>query len=60
MTYLSPDSGAAFFMALLAARPHGTQVIVTHSGTQARGTLDQLGLPCAALDIHEGDGPDNA
>ncbi|MEV5534136.1 STAS domain-containing protein [Streptomyces prunicolor] len=58
-TYLSSDGGAAFFMALLAARPHSTRVIVTHAGAQARATLDQLGLP-RPLDIYEGDGPDNA
>ncbi|MGQ4475731.1 STAS domain-containing protein [Streptomyces sp. SAS_276] len=61
VTYLSSDGGTAFFMALLAARPHGTQVIVTHAGAQARATLGQLGLP-RALDIYEGDGdsPDTA
>ncbi|WP_245607609.1 STAS domain-containing protein [Streptomyces prunicolor] len=60
VTYLSSDGGAAFFMALLAARPHGTRMIVTHAGAQARATLIQLGLPLA-LDIYEGDGddPDN-
>ncbi|MFI6463139.1 hypothetical protein [Streptomyces sp. NPDC050538] len=50
MTYLSSDDGAA-------ARPHGTRVIVTHAGAQARAALNQLGLP-RALDIHEGDSPD--
>ncbi|XUL92088.1 STAS domain-containing protein [Streptomyces galilaeus] len=59
VTYLSPDGGAAFFMALLSARPHSTLVIVTHAGTQSRATLNQLGLP-RALDLYEGDCPDNA
>ncbi|MFG2371184.1 hypothetical protein ACGFY9_06870 [Streptomyces sp. NPDC048504] len=49
----------SFFMAILAAEPHGTRVIVTHAGAQARAALDQLSLP-RALDIYEGDGPDNA
>ncbi|WP_245608114.1 STAS domain-containing protein [Streptomyces hokutonensis] len=59
VTYLSADGGGAFFMALLAARPHGTQVIVTHASAQARTTLTQLGL-LRALDIYDGDGPDHA
>ncbi|MGQ4436470.1 STAS domain-containing protein [Streptomyces sp. SAS_260] len=59
VTYLSSDGGAVFFVALLAARPHGTRVIVTHADAQARATLNQLGVPCA-LGIYEGDGPDSA
>ncbi|MGQ4480129.1 STAS domain-containing protein [Streptomyces sp. SAS_276] len=37
VTYLSSDGGAVFFVALLAARPHGTRVIVTHADAQVRG-----------------------
>lgn len=56
VTYLSGDGGAVFVMALRAARAHGTRVIATHVGPQARGSLKQLGL-LRVFDVHEGDGP---
>lgn len=56
VTYLSSDGGAVFFMALRAARTHGTRVIATHVGPQPRATLEGLGL-LRVLEVHEGDGP---
>ncbi|WP_405905277.1 MULTISPECIES: STAS domain-containing protein [unclassified Streptomyces] len=56
VTYLHGDGGTVFFMALRAARAHGTWVMVTHVGRQPLGTLNQLGLG-RAPDMYEGDGP---
>ncbi|WP_329533164.1 STAS domain-containing protein [Streptomyces sp. NBC_01450] len=56
VTYLSCDGCRAVFIALLAARPHGTRVIVTHADSRTRPTLTQLGLT-RVLDIYEETGP---
>ncbi|MET7355663.1 STAS domain-containing protein [Streptomyces mirabilis] len=56
VTYLSSDGCRAVFIALLAARPHGTRVIVTHADSRTRPTLTQLGLT-RVLDIYEEAGP---
>ncbi|MFG2549432.1 STAS domain-containing protein [Streptomyces sp. NPDC048581] len=42
--HLSSDGCAAFFAALLAARPQATRVTVTHANARAHDTLTQLGL----------------
>jgi hypothetical protein len=39
VTYLSPDGGAAVFMALREAKVRGTEVITTHTRRQAVGAL---------------------
>ncbi|MER6377935.1 STAS domain-containing protein [Streptomyces mirabilis] len=56
VTYLSGGGCTALFMALLASRPHGTRVIVTHAGSRTRATMTQLGLT-RVLDIYEEAGP---
>ncbi|MGW3413119.1 STAS domain-containing protein [Streptomyces sp. NPDC000888] len=56
VTYLSRDGGAVFFMALRAARTHGTRLMATYVGPQPRATLAELGL-LRVLEVHEGDGP---
>ncbi|MFF4500408.1 STAS domain-containing protein [Streptomyces sp. NPDC001401] len=56
VTYLSRDGGAAFFMALRAAREHSTRVIITHVRSQARRTLHELGLE-RVVDVYAGHGP---
>ncbi|MEU6379299.1 STAS domain-containing protein [Streptomyces sp. NPDC046909] len=56
VTYLSSDGGAVFFMALRAARRHGTRVFATHTGPQPRATLEGLGL-LRVVEVYEGDGP---
>lgn len=53
------EVGAVFFVALYAARAHGTQVIATHVRSQAHATLTQLGLD-RVLDIYQGGGPDGS
>ncbi|WP_327592723.1 STAS domain-containing protein [Streptomyces chartreusis] len=42
--YLSPDGCETLFMALRAARAHGTKLIVTHANTQARSVMHQIGF----------------
>ncbi|MEU8867459.1 STAS domain-containing protein [Streptomyces umbrinus] len=56
VTYLSSDGAGMIFMALRAARAHGTRVIATHVGPQPRATLEQLGL-LRIVDVYAGDGP---
>ncbi|MER7684013.1 hypothetical protein [Streptomyces sp. NPDC097610] len=53
---LSSDRCRAVFIALLAARHHGTRVIVTHAGFRTRPTPTRLGLT-RVLDIYEEAGP---
>ncbi|MCX4910549.1 STAS domain-containing protein [Streptomyces sp. NBC_00878] len=56
VTYLSSDGAGMIFIALRAARSHGTRVIATHVGPQSRATLEQLGL-LRIVDVYAGDGP---
>ncbi|MEV7891746.1 STAS domain-containing protein [Streptomyces sp. NPDC002817] len=56
VTYLSSDGGTVFFMALRAARRHGTRVFATHTGPQPRAALKGLGL-LRIVEVYEGDGP---
>ncbi|WP_217212898.1 STAS domain-containing protein [Streptomyces sp. AC550_RSS872] len=42
--YLSPDGCAALFLALRAARAHGTRLTITHADERARSVLLQIGL----------------
>lgn len=42
--HLSPDGCEALFMALRAARAHGTKLIITHANTRARSVIHQIGL----------------
>ncbi|MFE1776673.1 STAS domain-containing protein [Streptomyces sp. NPDC059008] len=57
--HLSRDGSTAFFMALRAARRHGTRLIATHAGPQVRGTLKELGLR-RVIDVYEGSAPPTA
>ncbi|MFC9643368.1 STAS domain-containing protein [Streptomyces mirabilis] len=41
VTFMGSDGGRAFLPALLRARQYGTRVVVTHAGTQSRGTLQR-------------------
>ncbi|MCX4404175.1 STAS domain-containing protein [Streptomyces sp. NBC_01764] len=56
VTCLSGDGCTALFMALLAARPHGTRAIVTQADSRTRATLTRLGLT-RVLDVYEEAGP---
>lgn len=51
--YLSPDGCTALFMALRAARAHGTRLVVTHADDRAQSVLHQVGLS-RALSIKNG------
>ncbi|MFD5016206.1 STAS domain-containing protein [Streptomyces chartreusis] len=42
--YLSPDGCETLFMALRAARAHGTKLIVTDANTRARAVMHQIGF----------------
>lgn len=53
--HLSPDGCAALFMALRAARAHGTRLVITHADERARSVMHQIGLS-RALSAEDGDG----
>ncbi|MBC2907626.1 hypothetical protein [Streptomyces cupreus] len=53
VSHLGSDDGAAFFAALLAARPHATRVVVTHA-RHSHTHSPQLGL-AQLLDIRRGE-----
>ncbi|MCI3240621.1 MULTISPECIES: STAS domain-containing protein [Streptomyces] len=50
---LDSGGGRAFLMALHAVRLRRTRLIVTHVGTQARGTLELLGI-ARSLGLEDG------